>query len=80
MVQGGLAALDGAGSYATVAANEDDHGGSGGAFDRPSAATGEGSVHNSFGAVAGRAGGTWARMASGDALGLLPQDASEAPQ
>jgi hypothetical protein len=51
----GLAALDGAGSSATGAANDDDQGGSGGAFDRPSAATGEGSVHNSFGAVAGRA-------------------------
>jgi hypothetical protein len=51
----GLSALDGAGSYATTAANDDDRGGSGGAFDRPSAATGGGSVHNSFGAVAGRA-------------------------
>jgi hypothetical protein len=51
----GLAALDGAGSYATGAANDEDQGGSGGALDRPSAATGEGSVHNSFGAVAGRA-------------------------
>ncbi|HEX4710317.1 hypothetical protein [Phenylobacterium sp.] len=51
----GLAALDGAGSYSTTAANDDDQGGSGGAFDRPSAAAGEGSVHDGFGATAGRA-------------------------
>ena len=51
----GLAALDGAGSYATTGANDDDQGGSGAAFDRPSAAAGEGSVHAGFGATAGRA-------------------------
>lgn len=51
----GLAALDEPGSYATTAAHDDDRGGDGGAFDRPSAAAGEGSVHGGFGATTGRA-------------------------
>src|SRR5258707_7981057 len=51
----GLAALDGAGSYATTAANDDDQGGSGGAVGWPPAAAGGGTGHDGVGRPAGGA-------------------------